>query len=72
MARKRTEPMETQRAGVGPNTASPVATAPTENSKASRSDRSFMPRTKADAARRKSLKKQRSQLGAQQALRRGE
>jgi len=63
MARKRSEPMETQPAGGGPNIASPMATAPTKNSKASRSDRSFMPRSKADAARRKSLTKQRSQQG---------
>jgi hypothetical protein len=72
MARKRTEPMETQPPGDGPNIASPMATAPTKNSKALRSDQSFMPRSKADAARRKSLKKQRGQLGGSQVRRRGE
>jgi hypothetical protein len=70
MARKRTEPMETQTAGGGPNIASPMATAPIKSPKAPRSGRSFISRSKADAARRKSLKKQRSQLVGSQVRRR--
>jgi len=61
MARKRTEPMQTQPADGGPNIASPMRTAPTKISRSPRSDRSFMPRSKADVARKNSLKKQRSQ-----------
>jgi hypothetical protein len=53
--------METQRAeGDGRDAASPMATAPTK-SKAQRNRQSQMPRGKAEAARKQSLKKQRSQ-----------
>jgi hypothetical protein len=59
MAGKHTDPMETQRAeGDGRDLASPMATAPTT---APENRQPRMPRGKAEAARKKSLKKQRSQ-----------
>jgi hypothetical protein len=66
MAKKHTEPMKTQPTGGGPYTASPMATTPTKNFKAPRSAQFPMPRNRADAARRKSLNEQRSQLGGSQ------
>jgi hypothetical protein len=56
-------PMETQATPRGPNIASPMATAPTEKSRAPASRQTPMPRSQAESVRKRSLRKQRNQIG---------